>query len=93
MREFVAEKSKEKELPIKIISVTTGSAKPNKDQLDEMNQTAAAIQRTKTQERLKEMETVREAAEKQRAKADKAYMQEMHLTADQYIQLRADREQ
>ena len=89
MREFVIEKSKEKELPIKIISVTTGAAKPNKDQLDEMNQTAAAIQRTKTQERLKEMETVREAAEKQRAKADKAYMQEMHLTADQYIQLRA----
>jgi hypothetical protein len=35
------------------------------------------------------METVREQAEKQRAKADKAYMNEMHLSADQYIQLRA----
>lgn len=89
MRDFVKEKSKEKELPIKIISVTTGAAKPNKDQLNEMNLTAAAIQRTKTQERLKEMETVREEAEKQRAKADKAYMREMNLTADQYIQLRA----
>ena len=60
-----------------------------KDQLAEMNMTAAAIQKTKTQERLKEMETMREAAEKQRAKADKAYMNEMHLTPDQYIQLRA----
>ena len=89
MREYVAEKSKEKELPIRIVSVTTGAAKPNQDQLDEMNQTAAAIQRTKTQERLKEMEIVREQAEKQRARADKAYMREMNLTADQYIQLRA----
>ena len=89
MQEYVQELSKVKEIPIKVVSVTTGAARPNKDQLDEMNQTAAAIQKTKTQERLKEMETVREAAEKQRAKADKAYMREMNLTADQYIQLRA----
>lgn len=89
MRSYVEELSKDKELPIKIISVTTGAARPNKDQLAEMNMTAAAIQKTKTQERLKEMETMREAAEKQRAKADKAYMNEMHLTPDQYIQLRA----
>lgn len=89
MKQHIVELSKVKELPIKVISVTTGAAKPNEDQLAEMNQTAAAIQKTKTQERLKEMETVREEAEKQRAKADKAYMREMNLTADQYIQLRA----
>ena len=89
MRSYVEELSKDKELPIKIISVTTGAARPNKDQLVEMNMTAAAIQKTKTQERLKEMETMREAAEKKRSKADKAYMNEMHLTPDQYIQLRA----
>jgi hypothetical protein len=89
MKQHIIELSKVKELPIKVISVTTGAAKPNEDQLAEMNQTAAAIQKTKTQERLKEMETVREEAEKQRAKADKAYMREMNLTADQYIQLRA----
>ena len=89
MRKFVQEKSKEAEMPIKIISVKTGKAAPNDEQLNEMNLTAAAIQKTKTQERLKEMETVREQAEKQRAKADKAYMNEMHLSADQYIQLRA----
>lgn len=89
MANYVKELSETKELPVKIISITTGAAKPNKDQLEEMNLTAAAIQKTKTQERLKEMETVREAAEKQRAKADKAYMREMNLSADQYIQLRA----
>ena len=89
MRKYVETKSQEADMPIKIISVTTGKASPNEEQKKEMNLTAAAIQKTKTQERLKEMETVREAAEKQRAKADKAYMREMNLSADQYIQLRA----
>lgn len=89
MQNYVKELSKDKELPIIISMVTTGKAKPNPAQLEEMDQTAAAIQKTKTQERLKEMETVREAAEKQRAKADKAYMNEMNLTAEQYINLRA----
>lgn len=89
MRNYVKKLSQDAELPIRIIAVTTGKAKPNDEQLTEMNQTAAAIQKTKTQERLKEMETAREQAEKQRAKADKAYMREMNLSADQYIQLRA----
>ena len=89
IRKYVETKSQDADMPIKIISVTTGKASPNDEQKKEMNLTAAAIQKTKTQERLKEMETVREAAEKQRAKADKAYMREMNLSADQYIQLRA----
>lgn len=89
MRNFVVQLSERNEMPLEILAVTTGKAKPNQDQLEEMNQTAAAIQKTKTQERLKEMEVAREAAEKQRARADKAYMKEMNLSADQYIQLRA----
>lgn len=89
MRNYVAETSKVAEFPIDIVSVTTGAARPNKDQLEEMNLTAAAIQKAKTQERLYEMEKKRETAEKQRAVADKAYMHEMGLNADQYIQLRA----
>jgi hypothetical protein len=55
----------------------------------EMNQTAAAIQAAQTQQRKKEMEQQREAAERQRAIADKAYMNEMNLSAAQFIQLRA----
>lgn len=89
MRKYVEYKSQDADMPIRIISVTTGKASPNEEQKKEMNLTAAAIQKTKTQERLKEMETVRESAEKQRAKADKAYMREMNLSPDQYIQLRA----
>lgn len=86
---YVQKLSKQRELPIIIKSITTGAARPNADQLTEMNKTAAAIQAAKTQERNREMEESRTAAEKQRAIADKAYMEEMHLTPAQFIQLRA----
>ena len=88
MTKLLATLSAEKEFPIVIKSVTTGAAKPNKDQLAEMNATAAAIQKTKTQERNKEMETARAEAERARAEADKAYMNSMNLSPDQFIQLK-----
>lgn len=88
MEKLLAKLSNEKEFPIVIKSVTTGAAKPNKDQLDEMNATAAAIQKTKTQERNKEMEIARAEAEHARAEADKAYMSAMNLSAGQFIELK-----
>ena len=89
MNDYIERLSKEREFPIIVKNVITGKATPNRAQLDEMNRTAAAIQAAKTQERKREMEMAREAAEKQRAIADKAYMNEMNLTANQFIQLRA----
>ena len=53
-----------------------------------MNATAAAIQKTKTQQRNEEMETARARAEQARAIADKAYMNAMNLSAEQFIQLK-----
>ena len=88
MLALLTELSKNKEFPIIIQSVTTGAASPNSDQLSEMNKTAAAIQAVKTQERNKELELVRAEAEKARARTDKAYMQEMNLSANQFIQLK-----
>lgn len=88
VNDYLAELSKSAEFPIVITQVTTGHAKPNDDQLTEMNATAAAIQKTKTQERNKEMEIIRAEAEKARAYADKAYMNAMNLSADQFIQLK-----
>lgn len=88
MQALLNELSKNKEFPIIIQSVTTGAASPNSDQLSEMNKTAAAIQAVKTQERNRELELVRAEAEKARARADKAYMQEMSLSANQFIQLK-----
>lgn len=88
MRNYVSNLSKDKEFPIKIISVTTGAARPNKEQLAEMNKTAQAIQAAKTQQRNKEMEEARASAEKAKAIADKAYQTEMGLTPAQFIQLK-----
>jgi regulator of protease activity HflC (stomatin/prohibitin superfamily) len=89
MRDYIAELSKEKEFPIIIKQVTIGKATPNKEQLDEMNNTARQIQARQTEERRAEAQAAREKAEKQRAIADKAYMHEMNLSADQFIQLKA----
>lgn len=88
MNNYLKSLSSTAEFPIVIKSITTGSAKPNKDQLAEMNATAAAIQKTKTQERNKEMEVARAEAEQARAYADKAYMNSMSLNPDQFIQLK-----
>lgn len=77
-----------KPFPVRVVSVTTGAARPNADQLTEMNKTAAAIQAAKTQQRNREMEEARAAAENARAIADKAYMNAMSLNAEQFIQLK-----
>ncbi len=89
MRNFIAELSKEKEFPVEIKQVIIGKAIPNKEQLDEMNRTAKAVQAKQTQEREQEMQLAREKAERQRAIADKAYMSEMNLSPSQFIQLKA----
>jgi hypothetical protein len=46
------------------------------------------VQAKQTQERQVEVELAREKAERQRAKADKAYMEEMHLSAADFISLK-----
>ena len=88
MQDFVAELSKDKEFPVMIKQVTIGKAIPNKEQLDEMNNTARQIQAKETENRRAEAQTARENAEIQRARADAAYIKEMGITVDQYIALR-----
>lgn len=85
---YIAKLSKNKPFPVKCLSVSLGKAKPNEAQLSEMNTTAKMIQMKESQSRRFEAEAAREAAERQRALADKAYMQSMNLSADQYIQLK-----
>lgn len=84
---LVSEKSGE--LPVDVIDVLVGRAIPNDKQKEEMNLTAAATQAKRTEESRREMLIAKEAAERQRAIADKAYQMELGLTTDQFIQLRA----
>lgn len=78
-----------KEFPIKIMNVVVDRAVPNKGLKEEMDKTAMQIQAKRTQEAQKEMEDMRRLTEAARAKADRAYMLEMNLTADQFIMLRS----
>lgn len=88
MNEYFASLNSTSEFPVTCKGVITGRAKPNQKTLDEMDNTAAAIQAKETQDRSAEMETARANAERQRAIADKAYMREMGLTPDQFITLK-----
>jgi regulator of protease activity HflC (stomatin/prohibitin superfamily) len=88
MQDYVAKLSKNKEFPVKIIEVTIGKAKPNEEQLAEMNKTAKAVQAKQTQEREVEVQIAREKAERQRAIADKAYREELGLNTQDFINLK-----
>jgi regulator of protease activity HflC (stomatin/prohibitin superfamily) len=88
MQDYVNALSKKKQMPIIIKEVIIGKATPNKEQLNEMNRTAKVVQAKQTQEREYEVQIAREKAERQKAKADKAYMEEMNLSAGQFINLK-----
>ncbi len=88
MRKYIATLSKEKEFPVEIKQVTIGKAIPNNEQLQEMNKTAKAVQAKQTQERQMEVEIAREKTERQRAKADKAYREELGLSTSDFINLK-----
>lgn len=89
MVNHIAALSKERELPIRVVNVIVGRAIPNGPQKEEMDRTAAATQAKRTEESRREMLVAREAAERQRAIADKAYQKELGLNTEQFIQLRA----
>lgn len=77
------------ELPVDVVNVVIGRAIPNDKQKAEMDNTAAATQAKRTEESRLEMLKAKEAAERQRAIADKAYQDELGLSTEQFIQLRA----
>jgi regulator of protease activity HflC (stomatin/prohibitin superfamily) len=77
-----------KKLPVDLITVIIGRAKPNREVLEEMNKTGAAIQAKETQNKRKEAEDARANSEKARAIADKAYINNMNLSMDAFIALR-----
>ena len=89
MAEYITKlSSKQGEFPVTISQVVTDRVMPNSEQLEEMNKTVAAIQAKQTQEKRAEMELARAKAENARAVADKAYMEAMNLSPEQFIKLR-----
>lgn len=89
LKEYFAQLNSYKEFPVDIMNIIVDRATPNKGLKDEMDRTAIQIQAKRTQTAQKEMEMERRETEIARARADKAYRQEMGLSANEFIQLRA----
>jgi hypothetical protein len=89
MENYIADLSKKKgEMPVTVNNIIIGKGTPNEQMKKEMDRTAAMIQERKSQEQRQATEKAREAAERQRARADRAYMAELNLTTQDFINLK-----
>lgn len=79
---------KEKNLPVKLVTMTVGRANPPDAIKNQRIETAAQEQRIQTEIQIKNAETQRKAAEEARAAADNAYRQAIGLSPEQYVQLK-----
>lgn len=78
---------KEAKLPVLILGVSLGRAKPNETVLSQMNETAAQEQRQKTLVKAEAAELQRKKEQTAKAAADNAYRNEMGLNPEQFVQL------
>jgi regulator of protease activity HflC (stomatin/prohibitin superfamily) len=79
---------RDKALPVKLITMTVGKANPPDAIKHQRIETAAQEQRVNTERQRKLAEDVRLQAEQSRANADNAYRESMHLSPEQFIQLK-----
>ena len=78
----------EKQLPVRLITMTVGRANPPDAIKSQRIETAAQEQRVQTEKQIKLAEDQRKAAEESRAAADNAYRQAIGLSPEQYVQLK-----
>ncbi len=77
----------ESKLPLRVISVSLGRAKPNANVLNQMNETAAQQQRKKTLVEAEAAEVQREKEQIAKARADNAYRNSIGLSPEQFVEL------
>lgn len=87
LTEKLTKKAAELGLPVRIVEISMGRAKPNAEVLREMNNTAAQQQRAITYAQAKLAEDAREKSEEQRAIADNAYRNKIGLDTSEFVQL------
>lgn len=85
VRKLVADEG----LPIVILNVSLGRAKPNENVLRQMNETAQQEQRKKSLIAATDAENQREKEQTAKARADNAYRNAMSLSPEQFISLEA----
>ena len=79
---------REKQLPVRLVTMTVGRANPPDAIKSQRIETAAQEQRVQTEKQIKLAEDQRKAAEESRAAADNAYRQAIGLSPEQYVQLK-----
>lgn len=79
---------KEKNLPVVLITQTVGKANPPEDVKHQRIATATQEQRIQTEMQTAKAEDQRKMAETSRAEADNAYREAMHLSPEQFIELK-----
>jgi regulator of protease activity HflC (stomatin/prohibitin superfamily) len=79
---------KEKNLPVKLVTMTVGKANPPDAIKNQRIETAAQEQRIQTEKQTKLAEDQRMMAERSRSEADNAYRESMHLSPEQFIELK-----
>jgi regulator of protease activity HflC (stomatin/prohibitin superfamily) len=77
------------QLPVSVLQVTIGAVTPPPEVLEETRRTAAQNQSILTQEARAKSESSRKQAEINKAIADKAYQNQMGMSVDDYLHLRA----
>lgn len=77
----------ESKLPVRILSVSLGRAKPNPNVLAQMNETAAQQQRKKTLVEAEAAEIQRKREQIAKADADNAYRNSIGLSPEQFVEL------
>lgn len=78
----------QKQLPVRLVTMTVGKANPPDAIQHQRVDTATQEQRANTEKQRKLAEDQRLAAEQSRANADNAYREAMHLSPEQFIQLK-----
>ncbi len=78
----------EKQLPVRLVTMTVGKANPPDAIKHQRVETATQEQRANTEKQRKLAEDQRLQAEQSRATADNAYREAMHLSPEQFIQLK-----
>ena len=83
----LTDKVKELNLPVRILEISLGKAKPNPKILEQMNETAAQQQRLLTLEQARLAEVKRKEEQTAKAQADNAYRNTIGLSAEEYVRL------
>lgn len=79
---------KQNKMPVRLLSITMGRAGLPQEILDQKTETAAQQQRQLTMLAQQQAEEARKGAEAARASADQAYQAEMHLSPEQFVELK-----